>query len=168
MTSFACLLFYNKDRREQCGTLHRCGVFRQWYLFLSDSVVCRKDFIQNMPLVAIDFGRICSIALFLSAVGVWHKNGVCDVRCHDGSGNRNCVFSKKFFWIFPVSCGIECGFFSAGRIFGNAFDLYGCPAISGERADHFRFHDAMAAFALGLSAVLHTPESRGKMAGMSW
>lgn len=167
-TSFACLFFYNRGRREQCGTLHRCGVFRQWHLFLPDTMDCRKAFVQKMPLVAAHFRRICSITVFLPFVGIWYKNGICAICCHDASGAGNYVFPQKLLRILPASGSVGDSFFSVGWFSGDAFCFYGCPAISGERADHFRFHDAMAAFALGLSAVLHTPESRRKMAGMSW
>ena len=168
VTSFACLLFYNKDRREQCGTLHRCSVFGQWHLFLSGSLDCRKAFVKKMPLVAAHFGRICSITVFLSAAGLWHKSRICAVCCHDDFGAGNCLFSQKLLWILSASSGIGRGFFSVGWFSVNAFCLYGCPTVSWERADHFCFHDALATAALGLSAVLHTSESRGRMAGTSW
>lgn len=105
---------------------------------------------------------------FLPFVGIWYKSGICTVCCYDDYGTGNCLFSQKFLWIFPASCGVRCSFFSVGWFSGNAFCLYGCPTVSRERADYFRFHDVVAAFALGLSAVLHTPKSRGWMAGTSW
>ena len=114
VTSFACLFFYNKDRREQCGTLQRCGVFGQWYLFLSGSVDCRKDFVQKVSLVADHFGRICSITVFLSFVGIWYKSGICAVCCHDDYGTGNCLFSQKFLWIFQLLVALGVASFLLG------------------------------------------------------
>ena len=114
VTSFACLLFYNKDRREQCGTLHRCGVFGQWHLFLSGSLDCRKAFVQKMPLVAAHSGRICSITVFLSAAGLWHKSRICAVCCHDDFGAGNCVFPKSFYGFFQLLVALGVASFLLG------------------------------------------------------
>ena len=107
-TSFACLFFYNRGRREQCGTLHRCGVFRQWHLFLPDTMDCRKAFVQKMPLVAAHFRRICSITVFLPFVGIWYKNGICAICC------QITYFPKSFSGFFQLLAALGIASFLLG------------------------------------------------------
>lgn len=114
MTSFACLFFYNKDRREQCGTLHRCGVFGQWYLFLSGSVDCRKDFVQKVSLVAAHFGRICSITVFLSFVGIWYKAGFVLSAVMMIMGLEIAYFPKSFYGFFQLLVALGVASFLLG------------------------------------------------------
>lgn len=114
VTSFACLFFYNKDRREQCGTLHRCGVFGQWYLFLSGSVDCRKDFVQKVSLVAAHFGRICSITVFCLLLVFGIKAGFVLSAVMMIMGLEIAYFPKSFYGFFQLLVALGVASFLLG------------------------------------------------------
>lgn len=169
-TSFAPLVFYNKDRREQSGSLHRYIVSGQWRMLLFFVVDCRKMVWNSLRFLPDDAGRIWFFftLLYVAVDGVWMAQWMDLVPvalcCRHLSG----VYAKEMETIlFPVGSIHRCRM-DIGRIFDDIVCKNANPAVVRQWAYRIYRADALAMAALGMPVLLRHSKGRCTMAGTSW
>lgn len=169
-TSFAPPAFYNKDRREQSGSLHRYIVSGQWRMLLFFVVDCRKMVWNSLRFLPDDAGRIWFFftLLYVAVDGVWMAQWMDLVPvalcCRHLSG----VYAKEMETIlFPVGSIHRCRM-DIGRIFDDIVCKNANPAVVRQWAYRIYRADALAMAALGMPVLLRHSKGRCTMAGTSW